>query len=632
MTVFDERAAHDRARRFIAPGVPAGFLEGMSASFDAMRRANTSVALEVNLADVYEREVERIFAATGKRLPNPVHEVDIFGGDEEAGKILRAAAKRRQQAGRRAVPGGLDLAARERAFRDLAAEAGAELPDPGEIHERALALARTAEETAADVGGRLQGLDNVATLIGGMGGAASDPPVFLSMFAGAPAAAGILRTAATEAAIGGVTEAAIQPRVQAYRKKAGLEAGIEQALTNIAFAFGGGAILGGGARAIGRGIEHLTARKPATPAERGERDARAFAERLRTLADANPYLDTRPGRSFHAQRLTEAQEWLATGAPAHPVDGPALRPGARRASPDPAVRQAIDEPELRAAYDAGLSLRDRALQDIGGRENLKLAKAVIDEMDRAGADPRDLAAFLRNPPEKPRVKGLTQFLMEAGGVREAGGELAHIGITGRTRPGLVNNRTGRTFDEAGEAAFEAGFFRRRPTEAELLAALEGDFKGAARRLVDDDEVAMREFESLEADFLDVERTFANLGLDARTMDEAEILERLRVLRETPLPGEAFMKGVNEAMTSAKASRESEAAMAELDAVLEAEVRRDWQADMGRDVWLAGDTGRPANDQVFQSTAREVFEDLDGDAALMREWDACLAATFGEAVT
>lgn len=53
-------------------------------------------------------------------------------------------------------------------------------------------------------------------------------------------------------------------------------------------------------------------------------------------------------------------------------------------------------------------------------------------------------------------KSLFKFLKSKGGVRSEGGEFKAMGISGRTMPGMVNNKTGMTLDDAAIAAHEAG--------------------------------------------------------------------------------------------------------------------------------------------------------------------------------
>lgn len=74
-----------------------------------------------------------------------------------------------------------------------------------------------------------------------------------------------------------------------------------------------------------------------------------------------------------------------------------------------------------------------------------------------------------------RATRLTTFLRSKGGLREDRGELQAIGIEGGRTGRLLNNKSGLDFDEAGELAWQAGYFSERPTIAEFLYALDSDF-------------------------------------------------------------------------------------------------------------------------------------------------------------
>lgn len=152
----------------------------------------------------------------------------------------------------------------------------------------------------------------------------------------------------------------------------------------------------------------------------------------------------------------------------------------------------------------------------------------------AGADPDldNLLDVLRGkgkPPRRPRT--LTQFLKDEGGLREFQGELAAIGITSKTRPGLINNATGLPQDEAGLRAFEAGFFPERPTIAEFLDVLGEDFAGRSVRIHPQD--------TAEAEFFDllreVDEVLTRSGANLSDMSNAEARVFLQGLAEDRVP-------------------------------------------------------------------------------------------------
>lgn len=120
----------------------------------------------------------------------------------------------------------------------------------------------------------------------------------------------------------------------------------------------------------------------------------------------------------------------------------------------------------------------------------------------------------------PKVQRLASFLVWKGGIRESGGELAHMGLTAKARPGLINNKAGIHLDDAALMAWEYGFFpghAERPDINELLEALRTDISGTpVVRTEDLDALAY-------ADYLaELERSIDDVGLDPRTATPAEI--------------------------------------------------------------------------------------------------------------
>lgn len=108
--------------------------------------------------------------------------------------------------------------------------------------------------------------------------------------------------------------------------------------------------------------------------------------------------------------------------------------------------------------------------------------------------------------KRPNVDTLTSFIHKMGGLVEDQGELAHRGITSKTRPGFVRSRArtnpndtggGWTLDDMAMAAFERGYFPEhtsRPSIDEFLNELEDDFfkRRAVVKTGDRDAVRLQE--------------------------------------------------------------------------------------------------------------------------------------------
>lgn len=100
---------------------------------------------------------------------------------------------------------------------------------------------------------------------------------------------------------------------------------------------------------------------------------------------------------------------------------------------------------------------------------------------------------------------LVTWLRTSGGIREEAGELTHAGIGNAARDldfarnenflGRLVNENGMTIDEAGEAAWEAGFFDERPTPREFLEALADTHSGTNRLFRPDDYEQVGNFEA-----------------------------------------------------------------------------------------------------------------------------------------
>jgi hypothetical protein len=146
----------------------------------------------------------------------------------------------------------------------------------------------------------------------------------------------------------------------------------------------------------------------------------------------------------------------------------------------------------------------------------------------------DIRAALRivegGAPKPKGVKTLTQFLHDQGGLADIGGELAHLGITNRTRPGFVRARDiygkgGLGYDEAALRAWEDGYFPHHdkpPSINEFLEALGDDFHKTRAVLKAGDQDAYRLNELVAQLEADLHRVGAQPGTTNRFATSEEV--------------------------------------------------------------------------------------------------------------
>lgn len=671
--LFDARDSGNLARRNAAPGPPAGFGETLQSIWDDVSANNFSISENLVLFDEYDRYLDEIETATGQSFANPFGLAerdepfvgatgqafdDPFGLDrrhetfippDRAGQATLSRPRRRfrfKTGAERAV----ELLAEVTRLRD---EKFPELRvrTPEDIRARAGLVRRAARERRAAVAARettfgQQGFAFLAQA----GTLMLDPLVLASLPFGAPWASGVLRAALVDAGIAAAVEVPIQASVQAARARFGERTSFSEAALNVLTVGAGGFLFSGLIRGGVKGTREVVraVRGKGLAKTRPQRDALAYLERQIDLEDATPFnRDAPAARAEHERRLTEAQiaarEGRAPGAeePRQPIRRPASAEGGT-ATPLSRVDGFEDGPlaEFETAIKAAAAQhRARALDEIAGTEaGNRLAGFV-----RAARDDAELTEFLtmlRKPPKPPRVTSLIQFLKEAGGIKDAGGDLKAMGLI-RGRPGLINNKAGRDLDDAALIATEAGFFggqglgpqmgggRARATVNELLEAIEQDFRGGVRRFNIEDEEALAVFDAASRSVDDILADLAEVGIDPARLGDAEAIARLRALAargapepEGAAPGPEDAPGTLRGLSEARAERAGleafEARQAEFDAALERQVRADFEDRIGERVFLEDGSG-----EIRATTARAVFDDLDGDETLLREFRDCI---------
>jgi len=182
--------------------------------------------------------------------------------------------------------------------------------------------------------------------------------------------------------------------------------------------------------------------------------------------------------------------------------------------------------------------------DVGTDIKARNIQSEIDELSMAGlrddtgfveggkditeAEILDAIRQLKSPPKKPET--LISFLHKSGGLVDSGGELKHIGLTNKARPGFVR-KSGMNFDDAALKAWEDGFFphlQERPDIEDLLGAIRDDYTG---NLVvrESDRGYAQELERLA----DIQRGLDELGVDidkfkgVRRIDSNVDIEKLK---------------------------------------------------------------------------------------------------------
>ncbi len=229
------------------------------------------------------------------------------------------------------------------------------------------------------------------------------------------------------------------------------------------------------------------------------------------------------GGSRAVEPVAPIGRYQPSAAMANEVERPSLM-GPASASGERTVDR-IDVQQPRPLADGPTDWqRFKAAEAINPRDVLPAPSNTVSGLDEAvGIDagrvvpvraPNEMDALASRTIRSPTNGGKTMqkrgpldlvtWLRTQGGVRAQGGELSHAGIDNTPRAGmdfaggegrfgkLVNN-DGMTYDEAGERAWEAGFFTERPTPAEFIDALTQTHNGNQRRFLPDDEAEVDDF-------------------------------------------------------------------------------------------------------------------------------------------
>lgn len=133
---------------------------------------------------------------------------------------------------------------------------------------------------------------------------------------------------------------------------------------------------------------------------------------------------------------------------------------------------------------------------------------------------------LESVPKEPTR--LVAFLRKMGGVRDDGGDIAHMLGGSKYRPGLIST-TGLPLDEAALRAWESGYFpelgEERPTTNDLLNAIDEDLRGNARYSHHDAEAVARREDAL-AHNAEIQRIADEFNINPSGMSRAEFADRI----------------------------------------------------------------------------------------------------------
>lgn len=142
-------------------------------------------------------------------------------------------------------------------------------------------------------------------------------------------------------------------------------------------------------------------------------------------------------------------------------------------------------------------------------------------------DAISLLQYMREqkPPKKPQT--LMAFLRSKGGLQDIGGELKHMGLHNKARPGFVN-KNGLTLDDATNLAWQEGFFpghARRPDINDLLELVRDEFEGRAIPVRERDIDTLLQIQEYD----DMIEALDQIGIDTADLDKS--LNRLTEMKD-----------------------------------------------------------------------------------------------------
>lgn len=254
-------------------GVDPGFLGRFEADWNAMREFSNSDSYMRNAVQVQDDFRTRFYEQSGQQLPTWEQNINHRSAANNPAKDV---ARKQFEAWKLQNPDS-----------DLA------FPTDEAVKQRTDAIARGARDTSEQLASRSNSAGSaIGGFLGTAAGAISDPINVASMALGASASAGILRTALTEAAVSAASETAIQGLRFNEKQRIDPTFSGSDALSEIAAAGAGGAILGGGIKGLAaawsraktgqwpshvRDTANVVSREAAVPSSRFEKSVRGEA-------------------------------------------------------------------------------------------------------------------------------------------------------------------------------------------------------------------------------------------------------------------------------------------------------------------------------------------------------------------
>lgn len=458
---------------------PTGLLTGIGATTSTMMRdtnANflrqrevirerdgtaTQAAERLGMDKIRPLLEERNRRATESGMASQL--VDIPDDPAEAARLLGPN-------GSKAI---LDLA-REQAKASPDAWKDLDLTDEG-VEARVTARRVAEDEDEAQIRALMPSYGGLADLIGGVIGAAADVRNIPFMFGGGGGS--FLKVIGREAMLGAAAETVTLPSQFATAKE--LDKPDPSVPEALAFGAIGGAVLGGAAEGVSRGLAYYRGRQATPPGPNPAiREAAVGAAEDAMVAGENP---------LRAVQEIMRLEPLVLN---NPLPREPLIPGPVPGGVAPITTESLPS----------LPGQPRTIAEVVQQTEEAVASATLDETVR-GEDPQ--------PPRRkgPKPQSLKDFVTKSGGIWK-GDDRGDLKALEYRRPGFLKNSRivrstagdnggGRTLDEMREAAAEAGYLPVNSTVNDFIDLLTEDIRGTRRIYAEADMRAADEIQAQE---------------------------------------------------------------------------------------------------------------------------------------